>query len=108
MPPFVLFCAFVERRVVLEAAAVAADERRLRRAVRSVQQDELVRPAVLHERAEDPIRRVLDLLLTEQAILAARPRGIEQLEASDLTPRVLHLLGPVMVEAVDDVLGRAA
>src|SRR5688500_14348567 len=92
--------AFVERRVMLEAAAEAADERRLRRAVRAVQQDQLVRPAVLHERAQDPIRRVLDHLLAEQSILAVCPWRVEQLEASDLAPRIADLLRAVVVEAV--------
>ena len=55
----------------------------------------------------DPVDLVLDRLLAEQAILAAGPRRVEQVEAADLAPRVLHLRGAVVVEAVDDVLRRA-
>src|SRR5262245_47029547 len=77
---------FVERRVVLEAAAEAANERRLRRAVGAVQKDQLVGPTVLHERAQDPVRQVLDHLLAEQTVFAVCPRRVEQLEARDVTP----------------------
>ncbi len=100
--------ALVERRVVLERAPQAADECRLRRAVRAVQQDHLARAPVAHEALQHLVGLVLDHLLAEQAILAVRPRCIEQLEPRDVAPRIFHLLGSVVIEAVDDVLRRRA
>jgi hypothetical protein len=71
-----------------------------------VQEDQLVRPAILHERPHHLVDGVLDVLLAEQAILAVRPRRVEHVEVADLAPRVLHLRAAVVVERVDDVLRR--
>ena len=100
--------ALIERRVVLERAADAADERRLGGAVGPVQQHQPVGAAVADEAGQRPVELVLRRLLPVQPALAAHPGAVEQLEPADLAPRVPHHLRAVVLEAVDQVLRRAA
>ena len=97
------------RRVRLHAPDERGDDRRLRRPVRSVQEDELGDAARPHEGAERAVQRGLHLLLAGDA---ERPRlrlegQIEELPAADLPDRRLPLLRAEVVEDVAEVLRRA-
>ena len=104
--------ALVLARVVLERALQRGDERRFRRAVGTVEQDQLVHPAGAHERVEDAVDGVLDFFLSDHrraALAFLHARGlvegtIEQLEAAHAAGRPLDGLRPVVIEAIADVL----
>src|SRR5207245_11383966 len=108
--------ALVRSRAVLERALQGGDERRLRRPVGTVEQDELVHAAGAHEGVQDPVDGVLHVLLPDHrgpalALLDARHQvegPIEEFEPANAAGGPLHRLGAVVIEAVPDVLRRVA
>ncbi len=81
-------------RVRLHPADERRDDRRLRRAVRPVEEDDLVHPPGADEGAERAVQRRLDLLLPRHAEGArlGLERQVEQVPAAHLPDRRLALL----------------
>src|SRR5215831_2947755 len=97
-----------QARVVLHPALESIDDGGLGRAVRPMQQDELVDPPGANEVAQHPIERVLNLLLSGDPDPALATGGVEDAEAADLPARVGHLIGPEVIHRVPQVLRRVA
>jgi hypothetical protein len=100
----------VDRRVVLERAHDARDDRALRRAVRAVKEDEPIRASFAHEVRDRPIDLLLDLLLTDERVVRLRrvPGQIEQTPAREAAPRLLDAHRSVVIEAVAEVAAGVA
>ena len=81
---------------------------RLRRAVRPVQEDELVDLRRANEVAEQPVDRVLHFFLAGDANVGLFGRRVEHLEAANGAGRVRHLLVPEVIDRVDQVHRRVA
>ena len=102
--------AFRRARVRLHAADQRRDQGRLGRAVRSVDQHQLVHAPGAHEVAERAVQRRLHLLLPgHPPRAAARIEGeVEQLPAPDRPHRGGPVLGAEVIEHVAQVLRRRA
>src|SRR5690606_22635511 len=86
--------------VDLEAASQGRHQRALGRAVRAVEEDELVGPPRLHEVAEDPVNGVLGLLLAVDGAHPAVELQVEEAEAPHGTEGRLDLPRTEVIEGV--------
>src|SRR5580692_1241832 len=105
--------ALVERRIMLERRHDAGRYRRLGRAVRTVEQDETIRPPLAHEVRERSINLFLDVLLADEGTARQSPRGLlprqfEQSIAGEVTPGMVDRYFAEVVEDVADIPARIA
>src|SRR5512139_1539097 len=102
--------------VGLEALHQAGGEGALRAAVRTVEEDEAVRPPLAREADQRAVEGLLDRLLADQVIAPTRPRAplgpferkVEDAVPAHLSRRPLERIRAEVIDAVEEVARRVA